>query len=423
MKRKIADIDLHLCVSCGLCKGVCPKNCIEMHMQESGQYLPSINEELCINCGLCFDICPAFETNIKHMYKNLGQNYPDNLLAGNAIECFNGKINDFQLRETCTGGGVVTGFVQFLLKEKIYDCAFLVSGYNCQVQVKAEKIAAEDCFDSVPQSRYVPVSQEKTIEYIKKNPQEKVIVVGVGCVISGIRKVIRKLNLNKDHYLLLGLFCACSLNYNSFYYFETYFGHKLKEFYWRDKSERKYWYGSIKPVFKNNKYKLCAPVVRAYLKNTMKLERCIYCFDLLNTFADCSFGDNNTKTRDGDSTSVIVRTKKGKAMMDLYKREMTAETISLSDLYNSQHTAERETNLLRSVVYEKLYHEAIYVGAVIDKDFDYEATEKDMRKQVMTIRKYYRKRNIRKLALVNKIKYVRFHIMGCEKSLRITKND
>ncbi len=54
MKRCVS-VDKNLCVSCGVCKKVCPKKAIDIF---KGVYA-KCNEELCVGCGICVKNCPA----------------------------------------------------------------------------------------------------------------------------------------------------------------------------------------------------------------------------------------------------------------------------------------------------------------------------------------------------------------------------
>lgn len=66
-----SEVDKEMCVSCGCCIKVCPKNTIEV---ENGKYAV-INEELCIGCGKCVRECPASIIEGKHPKKNNKHNF------------------------------------------------------------------------------------------------------------------------------------------------------------------------------------------------------------------------------------------------------------------------------------------------------------------------------------------------------------
>lgn len=74
-----------LCCSCGICAGICPRNCIEMIICK-GIAKPNINNEQCINCGLCLDICPGKDVQSQPSIKN------SNYLVGNVRKAYIGYI-------------------------------------------------------------------------------------------------------------------------------------------------------------------------------------------------------------------------------------------------------------------------------------------------------------------------------------------
>ncbi len=55
MAKKKSQVDENLCVSCGCCIKVCPKDAIEV---KNGMYA-IIDENLCIGCGKCVTECPS----------------------------------------------------------------------------------------------------------------------------------------------------------------------------------------------------------------------------------------------------------------------------------------------------------------------------------------------------------------------------
>lgn len=50
--------DKSQCCGCWACANACPKQCIEMKMDNEGFHYPQINTDLCIDCGLCDKVCP-----------------------------------------------------------------------------------------------------------------------------------------------------------------------------------------------------------------------------------------------------------------------------------------------------------------------------------------------------------------------------
>ena len=55
MAKKKAFVDKNICVACGVCTKVCPKQAIEI---VNGCYA-NVNEEKCVGCGICEKNCPA----------------------------------------------------------------------------------------------------------------------------------------------------------------------------------------------------------------------------------------------------------------------------------------------------------------------------------------------------------------------------
>lgn len=327
-------VDNNLCCSCGICKAVCPKFCIE-YKKNMGQYVPIIDKEQCIKCGLCLELCPGIHTNYKQIYKNLGQEYPKDIFVGNYIYCLNAFSRDEQIRKNGTSGGVITNIIQYLLKEKKYECAFLVDTFNYDKQVDVNKYDCIDDYKNISKSRYVSVSQANLIKHIIEYPTEKIIVVAVGCTVYGITKIIQKYKLNRNNYLILGLFCDNSLSYYIFDYFNQ--NNQLKDLYFRNK-EKSGWPGDVKLILKNGEEKYYPAKKRQEVKRYFQLERCCYCIDKLNQLADISIGDNYTShNKDIKGTnSLIIRTQQGKQIVEEMRDKIESYPISIEEIYQAQ---------------------------------------------------------------------------------------
>ena len=53
--KKLAVPDKKICVACGVCLKVCPKEAISIYKGCFAQ----VAEEKCVGCGLCARACPA----------------------------------------------------------------------------------------------------------------------------------------------------------------------------------------------------------------------------------------------------------------------------------------------------------------------------------------------------------------------------
>lgn len=49
---------IYMCIGCGVCSEVCPKNCITMKADREGFSFPTLNFDSCISCDLCIKMCP-----------------------------------------------------------------------------------------------------------------------------------------------------------------------------------------------------------------------------------------------------------------------------------------------------------------------------------------------------------------------------
>ena len=95
--------NFELCCSCGICKGVCPKSCIE-YERKNGIYQPVIDTDKCIKCGICYDVCPGLE----HKYK---YSDPIKSMAGDCVSSCNAWSGNSELRHVSASGGCVSTLI------------------------------------------------------------------------------------------------------------------------------------------------------------------------------------------------------------------------------------------------------------------------------------------------------------------------
>lgn len=361
MKTVAFTVDNGLCCSCGICKGICPQTSI-FYRLEHGLYLPDINSATCVECGLCTAVCPG----LKHSYETMSS--AEATVTGPIKATYNAWSRDPELRHVSASGGVISTIIRKLLEAKMYDGAFCLDSYDYREPLKTRLYTSDEvttCWNqsNAPKSRYLPVSHENALAYMKANRKSRIILVGTSCAVRGLQSAIHKLNLKREQYLFIGLFCDKVFNYNVISYWQDRYcsGQPLTALHFKNK-ESGGWPGDMK-FFPQDRAPFYVPLAdRAGAKAYFTPERCLYCVDKLNACADLSLGDNYTGKDESElgSNSVIIRTEAGVAAWNAAINELEIRDISIRDIQNAQAVDLRLNNLYFGDL----------LAAQIGKDFD-----------------------------------------------------
>ena len=336
----------HLCIGCGICKAVCPAQCIVVK-REGGFYLPQIDGEKCLRCGLCLAHCPGRGCDYKETYALTQASVPSNLYEGNVLDSFTAVTRDEEILRTSASGGVVTTLVRHLLESGEYDCAFLVETQTYEDAAHSVRKRAGDNLLDTAKSRYLPVAQTEAVAYLLGHKTERIIFVGVPCFVQSLVRLIAKRNLDRNQYLIIGLFCEATMNYNVVEYLAECANLPLDavaKLHFKNK-ELNGWPGNVCLFDKEGKRHDLPKSVRMGAKPYFSPERCLYCVDKCNQFADVSVGDNYTKRhaeRMG-SSSVLVRTQRGMVAKDAELFQIWEEEPQR--IFEAQKVAEKVKNL------------------------------------------------------------------------------
>lgn len=335
----------NLCSGCGICTGICPKHCIGWE-KKAGMYKPVIDRNSCVSCGLCASVCPGLE----HRYEKMSGRAA---VQGKVLLTCNAWSKSDDIRHISASGGVVSTLVRQLLEDGTYGVAFLVGSYDYHQQLVTEPVTAQEIRDVIssdyPKSRYLSVSHESAITYVKNNREEKVIFVGTSCAVRGFQKAVEKLHLSRENYLLIGLFCDRVFNYNVIDYYQqpAFCGSKkLENLHFKNK-ESGGWPGNMKFFFSDGSTAYRDNSERTKVKDYFMPERCLYCIDKLNVCADISLGDNYTQQDSSPlgSNSVIIRTEQGLAVWEKTASLIECRKVSMDQIMEAQCIDWRLNNL------------------------------------------------------------------------------
>ncbi|MDE6626973.1 MAG: Coenzyme F420 hydrogenase/dehydrogenase, beta subunit C-terminal domain, partial [Lachnospiraceae bacterium] len=359
----------NLCISCGICKAVCPTDCIS-YQREKGLWIPVIDREECIHCGKCYQVCPGKGFDYT---KNLPEAEDSSFWFGEYRSVYVAWTLDEKRRGNAVSGGVVTELVYNLLENEEYGSAFLVGTHQYQTgQVYTNRYIKGDNLESSQKSRYLPVSQEKAVDYILSHREEKVILVGTGCFVEGIINIINSYHLKRENYFIIGLFCDRTMSWNVMDYFSRHSslkGEKLDKFFFRTKDAGG-WPGGVKLETDSGRVIKLSNTERMKVKDYFCPERCMYCLDKLNMFADISVGDNYTKKHSDTmgSSSVIVRTDMGMRIWEKYKSHFACRESSPEQIKASQRLPRRKENYRYATLKEKAIGQRINeTDGILDK--------------------------------------------------------
>ena len=345
----------NLCTACGICKGICSKEAISWE-KKNGHYLPVIDETACVKCGLCAAVCPG----LTHDYGEGWEN-KESGVKGRVLATYNAWSCDPTLRHVSASGGVVSTLIGTLLRTGNYDAAFVVRGYDYHEQLTTSLASAKDLEDlsgsNIPKSRYLPVSHENAVSFIRANRDKKVIIIGSGCAVRGLQKAIQALHLNRENYLMIGLFCDRVFTYRVMDYFgsEHFCGNShLENLHFKNK-ESGGWPGNMKFFLSDGSAQYWDKSERTKAKDLFMPERCLYCVDKLNASADISLGDNYTQQDSSPlgSNSVIIRTSRGLTAWEMVSDQLEFCPVDLELIWKAQYVDWRLNNLCYAELKEK----------------------------------------------------------------------
>lgn len=175
------------CTACQACLNVCPVQAISMHEDECGFVYPSINSELCIDCESCIRVCPSLS---------------DTLPFNKPIEAYAGWTKDGENRHYSTSGGIAFALSKYIIEQGGVFC-------GCRWNVDHAEHAIVEGIDELNQfqgSKYaysdVGNSYKKLQEFLKDG--RKVLFIGTGCQVAGLRLFLKK---DYDNLITVDILC------------------------------------------------------------------------------------------------------------------------------------------------------------------------------------------------------------------------
>lgn len=316
------------CTGCFACKSICPKQAVNIKIDNTGKAVPFIDESKCVLCGLCKDVCPEINKVQKHT-------------AEYAIA----SVQRIRPDRLSSSGGVATA-----LSEKILEKGGVVFGC-ASINGKIEHVVIEDVkdLDLIKGSKYVHSdsgeSYKKAKDYLDGN--KTVLYIGTPCGIAGLKNFLRK-----DYENLYTVDLVCHGTPPSIY-LEEYIKTKIKNKNWDRvtfRGEKDFYftvYDKNKILYsKKNKEDL---YFGAFLEGITYRESCYNCeYASVARCADITLGDfwgldrSKLGTKmEGRISLVLPNNSKGEKLIEECRDKLLMEKRPLEEAVN-----EKQGNLL-----------------------------------------------------------------------------
>jgi coenzyme F420 hydrogenase subunit beta len=201
-----------LCIGCGLCAALCPRDVLAMQWNRYGEYNPVAVSPCTTECGLCLKVCPFSETGEnedtigERLYGTVPgvQHRPE---TGYYLASYVGYSE--RHRPTSASGGIATWLLETLLAEGIVDHVICIAPTG-----DPERLFAFRVFKTPEEVRagagsaYYPVEMSGVIREVLDVPG-RYAITGLPCFIKAIRLAQqRNKKLRERIVVTVGLVCG-----------------------------------------------------------------------------------------------------------------------------------------------------------------------------------------------------------------------
>lgn len=162
------------------------------------------------------------------------------------------------------------------------------------ITLVTRRFTALDDLSATPGSRYLTISHESAARYMIAHPDERIALVATPCAIQALCNTIELHHLDRERYLLTGLFCARTMHYGVAGYFSRHprgKGRELRGLRFRTKRIAG-WPGDLQREYADGSQLNLPYIERMRVKEYFMPERFLYCMDKLKRESDIAIGDN-----------------------------------------------------------------------------------------------------------------------------------
>lgn len=340
----------NLCVGCGMCASVCPKNCIKIEKNSEGFFYYKIDFEKCIRCGNCKKVCGQLQKNIKSIKDS---------------KLYSVYSNNETVLKNSSSGGIAYELSKLFLDESKSVIACIYD--NKKNIAKHVVISNSSELSMASGSKYLQSYSKDAFAQLTQLNEG--IVIGTPCQIGSVDKYLKQKN-KRDGFILVDLIChgvPTNLLWEKF--IKKYKNIESAEFRnkihgWKKMTmciNKKYYIKKSKNEFYDF----------FYLGNVYG-KHCYECKYRTYSCADLKIGDywgEKFKSNDTGVSMVIVNTQEGKNILNKLIEEniVSAKLESINDYYNVQQIYNFTIPRERAKIINELKNDKLSLKNISDK--------------------------------------------------------
>lgn len=171
------------CTGCGLCANACPKDAITMRWNEDGFLVPQVNLHLCINCGVCVKKCIVL-AELPHATDDK-----------NSVVSYGAWNKNKSVLLNSSSGGIFSALAELIISRG--GCVFGVIWEDSTTAIfaKTETVNGVDSMRGSKYTQAIPgyVYREVKVELKKNRP---VLFSGTPCQVHALKSYLGKSSEN-----------------------------------------------------------------------------------------------------------------------------------------------------------------------------------------------------------------------------------
>lgn len=183
-------LDRDLCASCGACVAVCPKDLLQISVEDPIATLRADPGDVsCGDCTLCVDVCPGKETGVAESEVRLfgRTRAEDERWTGVMGRSLQARAASLDVLAAASAGGAVTTLLITALRTGMIDAALVVGRDEQRPWIPTPRlVTTADDITACAQASY---SLAPNLQLLRDAPYGAIGIVGLACQIQALNRM------------------------------------------------------------------------------------------------------------------------------------------------------------------------------------------------------------------------------------------